>query len=165
MDIELVPVTLNEKSVLRQLLELYAHDFSEFDGADVNGHGLYGYKYLDQYWTEACRHPFFIVVDGRLAGFVLVNDECTILEEPGAKSVAEFFVMRKYRGKGVGRAAAIEVFDLFPGLWEVSQHEANAPARRFWEEVIGAYTGGHYVKGPVSTEDWQGQAITFDNSE
>jgi hypothetical protein len=50
-------------------------------------------------------------------------------------------------------------------MWEVSQHVANAPSQQFWEEVIGAYTGGHYVKGPIVKEDWEGQAITFDNSE
>lgn len=30
-----------EKSVLRHLLELYQHDFSEFDRRDVDRHGLY----------------------------------------------------------------------------------------------------------------------------
>ena len=164
MDVQLVPVTFEQKPVLRQLLELYAHDFSEYDDADVNEHGLYGYKYLDHYWTEPDRHPFFIVVDGRLAGLVLVNSYCYVVKEPDAKSIAEFFVMRKYRRNGVGRAAAIKAFAMFPGTWEVLQHGANAPSYRFWEKVIGEYTEGRYDKGPVTTEDWEGQAITFDNS-
>ena len=165
MDVQLVPVELARKSVLRQLLELYAHDFSEFDGADVNEHGLYGYKYLDHYWTEPGRHPFFIVVDGHLAGFVLVYGSRYVIKESGARSIAEFFVMRKYRRKGVGRAAATQAFAMFPGKWKVLQYGANAPSYRFWEEVIDAYTGGRYHKGPVTTEKWEGQAITFDNSQ
>jgi predicted acetyltransferase len=165
MDVQLVPVELEHKSVLRQLLELYAYDFSEYDDADVNEHGLYGYKYLDHYWTEPDRHPFFIVVDGHLAGLVLVYSARYVVQEPGAKSIAEFFVMRKYRRKGVGRAAATQAFAMFPGQWEVLQYGGNAPSYRFWEKVIDAYTGGRYDKGPVTTEKWQGQAITFDNSQ
>ncbi len=36
--------------------------------------GLYDYMYLDHYWTEEGRHPFFIRVDGKLAGFALVRE-------------------------------------------------------------------------------------------
>jgi predicted acetyltransferase len=165
IEVQLVPVALERKSVLRQLLELYAHDFSEYDGADVNEYGLYGYKYLDHYWTEPGRHPFFIVVAGHLAGFVLVYSHSYVVQDPVAKSIAEFFVLRKYRRKGVGRAAATKAFAMFPGKWEVLQYGANAPSYAFWEKVIGAYTDGRYDKGPVTTEEWEGQAITFDNSE
>jgi predicted acetyltransferase len=164
MDVQLVEVPEAGKPVLRHLLELYQHDFSEYDGADVNEHGTYDYTYLDHYWTEKGRDAFFIRVDGRLAGLVLVNSYCYLRREPGARSIAEFFVMRKYRRRGVGRWAATQVFERFPGQWEVIQHGANRPSYLFWETVIGAYTGGRYEKGPVTTEDWDGQAITFDNS-
>ncbi len=43
LKIDLIEVKETEKSVLRQLMELYAYDFSEFDDADVNKHGFYGY--------------------------------------------------------------------------------------------------------------------------
>ena len=83
-------------------MELSAYDFSEFDDADVNQHGLYGYTYFDYYWTEESRTPFFVKAAGNLAGFVLVNEYCYLIKEPGNKSIAEFFVMRKYRRKGIG---------------------------------------------------------------
>ena len=165
MNIELVQVRRSEKSILRQLVELYNYDFSEYDQADVNAHGLYGYKYLDHYWTEESRHPFFITVDGQLAGFVLVNDHCYVLEDAGARSVAEFFVMRKYRRKGVGQVVAGEVFAKFPGKWEVMQHGANLPSIHFWEKVVGKYTDNRFEKHAVSTEEWDGQALVFGSSE
>jgi predicted acetyltransferase len=68
------------------------------------------------------------------------------------------------RQLGVGQAVAVQVFDRFPGKWEVLQHGRNRPSYLFWETVIGAYTGGQYTKGSVVTEDWEGQALTFDNS-
>jgi predicted acetyltransferase len=164
MKIELIKVSETEKSVLRHLMELYAYDFSEFDDADVNDHGLFGYTYFDYYWTEDTRHPFFIKVDNKLAGFVLVNEYCYLVKEDGAKSIAEFFVMRKYRRKGIGKQVAFQVFDTFPGKWEVIQHGDNNPSKTFWEIVIGEYTSGNYVKDRVKTEWWTGQALLFDNS-
>ena len=60
IDVELESVAVENKFVLQHLLELCRHDYSEFDGSAVGPHGLFGYKYLDHYWTEAGRHPFFI---------------------------------------------------------------------------------------------------------
>jgi predicted acetyltransferase len=165
LNIELVRIEETEKPVLRQLIELYNYDFSEYDQADVNAHGWYGYRYLDHYWTEETRHPFFIKVDGRLAGLVLINEYCYILKDAGARSIAEFFVMRKYRKQGVGRAVARDLFSRFPGKWEVVQCGANLPSIRFWEKVVGECTGNRFERHPVSTEDWDGQALVFDTSE
>jgi predicted acetyltransferase len=165
MQIDLIEVHEDQKSVLRQLMELYAYDFSEFDGADVNEHGYYGYTYFDYYWTEEIRHPFFIQVDGKLAGFVLVNEYCYLVKEPGTRSLGEFFVMRKYRRKGVGRAAAVMVFDKFPGKWEIIQHGGNEPSKVFWRRVIDEYTQGDFRQDKVTTEEWEGQALIFDNTK
>ena len=164
MEIELIEVKETEKSVLRQLMELYAYDFSEFDQADVDDDGFYGYTYFDYYWTEDARHPFFIKVDGKLAGFVLINDYCYVVKDTGAKSVAEFFVMRKYRRKGVGKSVAFVIFDKFPGKWEVIQHRDNFPAKIFWEKVINEYTKGNFNQEKVKTERWEGQALIFEKS-
>ncbi len=65
--------TAEEKSVLRNLLELYNYDFSEFDHADLDAHGFYGYGRLDHYWTEPGRYRFLVRVDGKLAGLVLLR--------------------------------------------------------------------------------------------
>ena len=95
MKIELVRINESNKAVLRQLMELYLYDFSEFDHEDVNEHGVYGYRYLDHYWTEAGRHPFFIQVDDQLAGFVLIRRLTPPDETPVIMAISEFFVMRK----------------------------------------------------------------------
>jgi len=162
LEIKLVEVLETEKSVLRQLIELYEYDFSEYTRADVNEYGYFGYRYFDYYWTEDARHPFFIKVDEKLAGFVLINDYCYVVKDLNASSVSEFFVMRKYRRMGVGKVAAHQVFDKYPGKWEVIQNGANQPSTIFWEEVIADYTGGKYKKTPVQTEEWVGQAIIFE---
>ena len=156
--IALQRVEFHQKSTLRNLIELYKYDFSEFDPEDVNESGLYEYKYLDHYWTEDGRYPFFIRVDGALAGFVLVRKLDDIDELP-VYCMAEFFVMKKYRHQGVGEKAATEIFNQFQGAWRVAQIEANAPAQHFWRKIIGRYTNNDYRE--IRVEDWDGPIQTF----
>lgn len=159
MDIEIDPIAKGEKPALRRLMELYLYDFSEYDQADVNEHGTYEYEYLDHYWIEADRHAFFIRAGGKLAGFALIR-EIKLEDGSSLHSLAEFFVMRKYRRKKVGKGAAHRLFGMFPGRWQVAQEEANLPSQKFWREVIGEYTGGRYAE--VQVEGWQGPAQEFE---
>lgn len=71
--VEVTPAEVGDEPVLRRLMELYRHDFSEFDDGDVGDHGTFGYPFLALYWLESHRHPFLIRVAGRLAGFALVR--------------------------------------------------------------------------------------------
>lgn len=129
MDVEVIEAALSDKPVLRNLLELYQHDFSAFDDIDVDADGLYNYRYLDNYWTEVDRHPLLFRIDGRWAGFALVRAGTP-------HDMAEFFVMRKYRRRGVGTVLAREVFARFPGEWQVRQMASNAAATVFWTRAI-----------------------------
>jgi predicted acetyltransferase len=58
--------------------------------------------------------------------------------------MAEFFVMRKYRRKGIGRSIAEQVFNLHQGQWEIYQKESNRPAQDFWKRIISEYTNGDF---------------------
>ena len=162
MNIEIQEATLIDKPVLRNLLELCQHDYSEYDGEDVDEHGLFGYRWLDHYWTDAGRYPFFIRVDGRLAGFVLVR-KVDSKDGRTIHSIAEFFVMRKYRRHGVGRLAARTIFDRFLGPWIVCQEDGNLPAQHFWRQVIGEYTGGKFTDEHLDNDEWIGPCQTFDS--
>ena len=132
-----------DKSALQNLLQFYLYDFSVLIDADVDKNGLYTYPYQDLYWTEPDRHPFPVMVNGNLAGFALVQE---ISEENGIpyRIIAEFFVMQKYRRRGVGRLSAIRIFEMFPGKWEVHQIQENVPAQAFWRNTIGEYTNGDF---------------------
>ena len=75
--------------------------------------------------------------------------------------MAEFFVVRPLRGRGVGAAAARALFDRFGGRWEVRQTESNAPALAFWRAVIAAYTGGAFSESFQQTAAWRGPVQSF----
>jgi predicted acetyltransferase len=135
-------VSENDKLVLRNLLDLYLYDLSEFKGTDVNGHGYFEYRRLDQYWYDDSCHPFFITADGHIAGFVLVHRYGLLGENRNV--VSEFFVMRKYRKLGVGKQAVRRIFETFKGGWEVSELPENLPSHIFWRRVISELTNGKY---------------------
>ena len=162
MMIEIWEATIDEKPTLRRLLELYQYDMSEYEGTDLGPHGLYGYRYLDHYWTETDRHPYLIRVDGRIAGFILINRHAIGSEDRW--SIAEFFVLKKYRGKGVGEYAATTVFGLWPGPWQVTQLAAHPGSHAFWRKVIGRYTGGQYEEHQAEVSSPLGPIQHFDNS-
>jgi predicted acetyltransferase len=132
----------DDKFVLRQLHEFYEYDFSEYLGTDVNAHGTYDCKYLDLYWREPNLHPYLIRVAEKLAGFVLVNDRGDF--GPDRRCLNHFFIITKYRKRGVGLAAAIRIFDKTPGKWEVKQHPDHTGSTIFWRKVVDRYTGGNF---------------------
>jgi predicted acetyltransferase len=74
MNISIMPVSKDEKEILRNLLEKYNYEFSQYENTDVNDLGLYGYDWLDIYWTEENRFAYFIKIDNKLAGFVMISD-------------------------------------------------------------------------------------------
>lgn len=161
MKVELVAVSIQDKPVVQALMQLYVYDFSEMIELDVDGHGKFFYPYLDHYWTESGRYPFLLRCDGKIAGFALVRT-LEFGDDP-LYQLAEFFIMRRYRRRGLGREAARAVFDRFRGRWEVDQIAENTAATTFWRRVIGEYTSEHYVEIWRDENGDRGPAQFFSN--
>ncbi len=144
MNVELHPAAADDIPVLRRLMQLYLYDLASAEGWDISDDGTYGNAArIETFWTEAGRASFLIRVDGRLAGFVLTRNG-THFSGADAREISEFFVLRKYRRRGVGRRAAVKVLEARPGRWEVAAMEWNVEAQAFWRSVIGDYTGGAF---------------------
>jgi predicted acetyltransferase len=160
-NIDISPAKEFEKPILRQLLELYQYDFSEFDGSDLGPLGVYDYPYLDHYWVESERAPYLVRVDGNLAGFVLIarHNYFTGLNDHWA--LFEFFILRKYRHQGIGEHVACFIFSRYQGSWQVAQITENMPATQFWRKVISRYTHGNFQEQTLDNEHWHGPVQTF----
>jgi len=154
--IDIVEAGENGEAIVRNLFPLYIHDLSEFMRWDAPDDGLFvASDLLVQYWGREPQDsrfhwpddlrgfPFLIRADGKLAGFALIRE---IGKDPPSLDVGEFFIMRKYRGGGVGKEVAHRVFDMFPGRWQVRELLENTPAQAFWRRIIDEYTGGDYVE-------------------
>ncbi len=139
--VEVIAAAHEQEPILANLLELYAHDFSEFHHIEPGADGRFGYKSLPLYWSEPHRHPFLVRVDGQLAGFVFVKRGSELSGDEAVWDMAEFFVIRGYRRRGVGIAISHEVWRRFPGAWEVRVMQSNTSACQFWARAIPMFTG------------------------
>jgi predicted acetyltransferase len=141
--------------VLGQLLELYAHDFSEFVPLAPKESGRFDLPFY-AWWEKADHFPFFIRHRDRLAGFALVRRGSRVTASSDVMDVAEFFVLRGARRLGVGSRAAHAVFRLFPGPWEVRVRKANGPALAFWTRVVERWHERAATSGSFSSDgvDW-----------
>jgi predicted acetyltransferase len=122
-ELEVIPATAEQQPTLANLLELYAHDFSEFHPLEIGASGKFGYPSLPFYWSEPGRYPLLIRMGGNLAGFVLVKRGS---EVSGNLTVWDM---------------ADEVWRRFPGPWEVRVMQSNLSAHHFWECAISAFAG------------------------
>jgi predicted acetyltransferase len=158
--IETRPARLGERLIIRNLMELYQYDFSEIDGTDLDEHGQYGYYDLDCFWINPNWSAYVIVVEGKWAGFALTNDEVHI--QGNTRAIVEFFVVRKYRGRGVGRLAAQAIMDLGPARWEIRVLEQNQAAQRFWTELLDKLWPTKHNKALRNDERWHGPVFSVD---
>jgi predicted acetyltransferase len=136
--------TAKDAPLLANLLELYVHDVSDvFTQVELGADGRFGYAKLPLYFSEPERRFAFVIRhDGRVAGFVLATLGSPAAPEPDVYDVAEFFVLKRYRGARVGAAAAGELWRRLPGKWTVRVAERNIGALAFWSRTVTGFTRG-----------------------
>jgi predicted acetyltransferase len=156
--IEVRVATAADRLPLFRMLELYQHDLSDIWDQELDVHGEYGYE-LDRYWRQANCHPFVALVNGHYAGFALVDGSVKVAGS--GHWMDQFFVLKKYRRSGLGKAMALRVFSQLPGYWEVGQMPDNTPAQAFWRAVIADLTDGAYTEQILTTGWWQGIVQCF----
>ncbi len=149
MSVQVVPAEKAQQPVLARLLELYIHDFSELQDVHLQADGTFGYPNLPLYWLDPDRRPFFIFLDDKLAGFILIQRGSEISSSPEVWDVAEFFILRRYRRQGIGADAAHRIWTRLPGPWEVRVNESNPAALHFWQHAISTFTNQPAAVRPV----------------
>ena len=145
--VSLRPLRRGDAAIVRRLVQLYIYDLVGVRWG-VEANGTYGSpRWHQQFWRRDDRHHFIVRVDGHPAGFALVRE----LPEAGgvpAYQMSEFFVLRKYRRRGVGTRVARALFARFPGRWELSVITWNVTARPFWRGVIRRVAVGRALSRP-----------------
>jgi predicted acetyltransferase len=150
MEFSLVEVDEQDYVLVQNMIRFYIYDMSEFTGWGCPSNGLYGgVDDLPYYFGKIPEDPndrwpegwtgkgFKIVAEDEIAGFCLVRfytDGTTQINDIG-----EFFIVRKWRGKGLGKQAGHAIFNKFPGKWQVRQMLDNRPAQSFWRKVIADF--------------------------
>lgn len=160
--IQVVPASPEQAPVIANLLELYAHDFSEFHHLELAPDGRFGYHDLPRYWSVPDRHAFLIKVNGSLAGFVLLKRGSEVSDDARIWDVGEFFIVRGYRRQGIGMKAAHEVWRRFPGPWEVRVMESNCDAFKFWQRAIETFIRGTIQPARIEKDGERWHVFAFE---
>jgi predicted acetyltransferase len=154
-----------QKPALANMAQLYEHDFADFmrPGAELylQEDGRFRpLPYLDDYYDAPDREVWFIRDNGRLAGFVLLNEHAHS-GRPVDHNMAEFFVARPHRRAGVASAAVAQILALRPGQWEVAISIRNEPAQRFWPRAIAAAGFPDFETLQGDGVEWTGPILRF----
>ncbi len=155
------PATEAEGPALRHLMQLYCYDFMDFSNMQINSDGTFGDpKFIEEQFGP--NHTSYVVRSrGTLAGFAIVSPRSYLTGKSGVTDMAQFFVMRGYRREGVGRTAAICLFDRHPGAWEVRVIEENSGAEAFWRSVIEQFTDGTFEVSEIDVPSDPGTLFSF----
>ena len=163
MQVTVLPAGISAKSTIAGLLQPYLRELAPYFGGDTDPGIVHDYPYLDAYWRESNqRFPYLIEADGRIAGFVFVNNHSR-LGAQNVRTIAEFYVLPDFRRHGVGKLAAERVFQMHPGAWEVAILHGNAPAERFWRRVIADHMAIPIIER--QSDAWNGSILTFSVGE
>lgn len=123
--------------LIRNLYQYYAYESSDWEDEDVEVDGRFYIHepHFQRYWQEADWRAELILVDGFIAGFLLVERS----ELPGldALELADLFVLKKYRRLGIGRAVATQVLLEGECDWLVRFFGEDEVAQAFWKAVLG----------------------------
>ena len=140
MVIELVDARCDaERRWVENVYPLYLHDLSEFDPSlyHLNEEGVWQPDYLPSWFSLPGARPLVLREQSQRVGFALVGQRPFPYRSADVDQLlSEFFILRACRGRGLGRAAALSLFQAFPGVWELLVLNANKPAKAFWQEIL-----------------------------
>jgi predicted acetyltransferase len=94
------------------------------------------------------------MVNGETAGFLMANPKPEAYDIPTDFSLSEFFVLPKFRRRGIGRMAAFAAFDMHRGKWQLTRDPRDRRSVAFWDAVVCEYTQGQYEVKKSYPNDW-----------
>ncbi len=128
-----------ERRWIEHVYPFYLHDLSEFDESiyRLNGEGIWQPEYLPVWFSAPGARPLVLRAEDQRIGFAFVGqDPFSYRSFDVDQRLSEFFILRSFRGRGLGLDAALTVFQAFPGVWELFTLRSNRPAQAFWEKVL-----------------------------
>lgn len=144
MEIKLCAVQPNEWETIRNLWEKYDYETSLYDMDDVDDLGLYNSEDFNFYLIKDVKWAYFITVDNKIAGFVIITDFSVIDKIEVDYQISEFFIMKKYCRLGVGKHVFKDILRQYKGRFQIVCNPQNTIAVQFWTKVVNEYTNGNY---------------------
>ena len=118
--------------------------------------GEVGHREPDQisrWFADSGSYPLLILKSAAAVGFAMVARVAALAGRPPVDyRMAEFFIARSERRRGIGQTAVQIIFNRFAGRWEINEYLRNPVAVNFWRRVVAAHTHGDYQERIVNGE-------------
>ena len=137
MSESLESVAKNDKDVLAQFMDDYLGELIQYKEIKIGPGKTCEYKFFDWYWSESCRHPFFITNSIEIVGFALVRKLTG--GDIDSFELSEFYILPKHRKHGYGKRAVTELFARFNGHWKLQVYSLNKNAQSFWRSCLNSH--------------------------
>ena len=142
--IEVVPVDKSNAYVFFNLLDKYNFELSQYELTDANFDGLYDNERFKKYLASERFFAQLFFAEKNPVGLAAYSIYYSTGKKIFINALNEFFVLPKYRRRGIGKFLAQKIFDAHNGFWKVEIHPSNVTAQMFWKNVIAAYSNGNY---------------------
>lgn len=147
------------KFIINNMYPLYLHDLAEVRNELPNKFGVFEeedkYQTLEQqipvfdiWWEkEDILYPYLIIVNEIPAGFALVSTAPYLVDD-SQFMLNELFILRPFRGKGIGEYAVAEIFNQFKGKWMLftTKSDSNLNTINFWHKTLFNYTKDNFIE-------------------
>ena len=136
MSLQLIATTAEQLPLIRNLYQFYAYESSDWEQEDVEVDGRFYVHdpYLALYWQRPDWSAQLILLDGFIAGFLLI--ERSEIAGVEALEFADLFLLKKYRRQGIGRALVEQVILASQQPWVVSFYPQDPLAVPFWQTLL-----------------------------
>ncbi|MDO8036589.1 hypothetical protein O3297_24475 [Janthinobacterium sp. SUN128] len=134
--IALRAIAPGEEGALARLFQLYCYDNSAWSGEALLAGGRYDVcdAGLASYVHGAGHTASWIEVDGELAGFFIT--EPGMAGELAVQEFSDFFILKKYRRRGVALEVVRRVLLDSAQTWLVATFRDDAAACAFWRQAF-----------------------------
>ena len=109
-------VDIEKKEVLENMAEFYQYDFNIYYSDDLNSKGRFGFINTNKYIDNDKNEAWFIKVENKYAGFVLISSDTYQIKE--GKCIEELWIMPKYRNGMFAIKVIKELFEKLQGKLE-----------------------------------------------
>ena len=152
MNIKLIKADSEHQLLIKNMFVFYRYDLLPFqtDESSINKYGVIdeqsckthteGVKDCDILWTDPAVLPYIIRLDDKPIGFIIVKSAEHYPHVPVDYGLLEFFILNKYRKRGVGTKSISLLLKELPGKWELAWLENNRVAEKFWKRTISCLT-------------------------
>jgi predicted acetyltransferase/RimJ/RimL family protein N-acetyltransferase len=165
--VSIIQATIDDYPCIQNMARFYVYDLSRECGSissdwAIPENGLYESFDFKNYFEEPSRKAYLVKVYDEIAGFVLLNQATE--DATNTWNMGEFFIIAKFQGVGIATRVAKQIWNMHPGMWEVSVIPNNKSALKFWEKSISEFTYGAFNKQikEVAYDDKAPRRIIFE---